>query len=235
MKFAAYLRTSSTPSILLGTPMQSFFARRFSPVSLAAALLLAGFAQAQTAPAQDAAPAAPAKPQPQYPNYPSETPAEFVPVTSSYNYIKRTVMVPMRDGTKLNTIVIIPRNAKNAPMLLTRTPYDANEPGQPRRQLRSRLHPARLRQRRRRHRRRRLHPRGAGRARQIWFGRRLRDEPAAGRPAESDPGRPFHRHLGHHRLAGQECAGVERQGRHHRHFLRRLPALDGAGESASGA
>jgi putative CocE/NonD family hydrolase len=106
--------------------MQSFFARRFSPVSLAAALLLAGFAQAQTAPAQDAAPAAPAKPQPQYPNYPSETPAEFVPVTSSYNYIKRTVMVPMRDGTKLNTIVIIPRNAKNAPMLLTRTPYDAN-------------------------------------------------------------------------------------------------------------
>jgi putative CocE/NonD family hydrolase len=35
------------------------------------------------------------------------------------------VMVPMRDGVKLNTVIIIPRNAKGAPVLLTRTPYDA--------------------------------------------------------------------------------------------------------------
>jgi putative CocE/NonD family hydrolase len=100
------------------------FVRRRSPhcsrIALACAMLLASFAQAQTAPA------APASTATLYPNYPSETPAEFQPVTDSFNYIKRTVMVPMRDGTRLNTIVIIPRNAKGAPMLLTRTPYDAN-------------------------------------------------------------------------------------------------------------
>jgi putative CocE/NonD family hydrolase len=98
--------------------MPSRFARRLSPVALATAMLLAAAAHAQTIPAV----AAPAL----YPNYPSETPAEFVPVTASFNYIKRAVMVPMRDGTRLNTIVIIPRNARGAPMLLTRTPYDAN-------------------------------------------------------------------------------------------------------------
>ena len=96
--------------------MQSHFARRFALLPLTAAVLLAGLAQAQTTPVTATL----------YPNYPSETPAEFKPVTDSFNYIKRTVMVPMRDGTKLNTIVIVPRNAKGAPMLLTRTPYDAN-------------------------------------------------------------------------------------------------------------
>ncbi|MFL6708322.1 MAG: CocE/NonD family hydrolase [Massilia sp.] len=107
--------------------MQSPLAR-LAPIALALALgsTLASFAQAQTT--VPAAPAAPVAPTPAgvYPNYPSETPAEFAPVTSSFNYIKRTVMVPMRDGTKLNTIIIVPRNAKNAPMLLTRTPYDAS-------------------------------------------------------------------------------------------------------------
>jgi hypothetical protein len=106
--------------------MQSPFARRFKVIPLAATILLASLAHAQTAPAPAVATPAPAA---QYPNYPSETPAEFAPVTTSFNYIKRTVMVPMRDGTKLNTIIIIPRNGtpvKNAPMLLTRTPYDAN-------------------------------------------------------------------------------------------------------------
>ncbi len=35
---------------------------------------------------------------PQYPNYPSETPAKFEPVTSSFDYTRRDVMIPMRDG-----------------------------------------------------------------------------------------------------------------------------------------
>jgi len=34
-------------------------------------------------------------------------------------------MIPMRDGVKLKTIIIIPRGAQRAPILLTRTPYDA--------------------------------------------------------------------------------------------------------------
>ena len=56
---------------------------------------------------------------------PSETPATFTPVTTSFDYIKRDVMIPMRDGVKLHTVIVLPKGAKNAPMLLTRTPYSA--------------------------------------------------------------------------------------------------------------
>ena len=64
---------------------------------------------------------APAK----YPDFPSETPAKLVPVTSSFDYEKREVMIPMRDGVKLHTVIVVPKGAKNAPILLTRTPYNA--------------------------------------------------------------------------------------------------------------
>src|SRR6266540_1997627 len=57
---------------------------------------------------------------------PSETPASFRPVTESFDYARRDVMIPMRDGVKLHTVVLVPRGAKGAPILLTRTPYDAN-------------------------------------------------------------------------------------------------------------
>ena len=63
--------------------------------------------------------------QPQYPAYPSETPAKLEPVTSSFDYSRRDVMIPMRDGVKLHTVILVPKGAKGAPMLLTRTPYDA--------------------------------------------------------------------------------------------------------------
>ncbi|MYM24567.1 CocE/NonD family hydrolase [Duganella sp. FT135W] len=56
---------------------------------------------------------------------PSETPDEFKAPVDSFDYIKRSVMIPMRDGVKLNTVIVIPRKARNAPMLLTRTPYNA--------------------------------------------------------------------------------------------------------------
>jgi putative CocE/NonD family hydrolase len=62
-----------------------------------------------------------------YPNYPSETPAKLVPATDSFDYIRRDVMIPMRDAVKLHTVILIPKGAKGAPILLTRTPYDANE------------------------------------------------------------------------------------------------------------
>jgi putative CocE/NonD family hydrolase len=80
-----------------------------------AMLALAGFAHAQTAP--------------QYPALPSETPAEFTAPTPGFNYVKRSVMIPMRDGTRLNTVIIVPKTAMvghKAPILLTRTPYDAS-------------------------------------------------------------------------------------------------------------
>jgi putative CocE/NonD family hydrolase len=55
----------------------------------------------------------------------SETPATFVPRVDTFDYIKREVMIPMRDGVKLKTIILIPRGAHRAPILLTRTPYGA--------------------------------------------------------------------------------------------------------------
>ena len=57
---------------------------------------------------------------------PSETPLSFRPVTDSFDYARRDVMIPMRDGVKLRTIVLVPKGAKGAPILLTRTPYDAS-------------------------------------------------------------------------------------------------------------
>ena len=43
------------------------------------------------------------------------------------NYELREVMIPMRDGVKLHTVIIVPRGAKRAPILLTRTPYNASK------------------------------------------------------------------------------------------------------------
>jgi len=62
---------------------------------------------------------------PQYPDYPSETPAKFVPPTHGMDYVSREVMIPMRDGVKLRTIILVPKGAKHEGILLTRTPYDA--------------------------------------------------------------------------------------------------------------
>jgi putative CocE/NonD family hydrolase len=93
----------------------------------AVALAFAGLVHAQSTPQPDPQ-AAPAT-APQYPALPSETPAEYVGPTADFNYVKRTVMIPMRDGTRLNTIIVIPKSATHghpAPILLTRTPYDAS-------------------------------------------------------------------------------------------------------------
>jgi putative CocE/NonD family hydrolase len=58
-------------------------------------------------------------------NLTADTPAQLVPVTSTFDYVKRNVMIPMRDGVRLHTVVIVPKGAKGAPILLTRTPYNA--------------------------------------------------------------------------------------------------------------
>jgi predicted acyl esterase len=50
---------------------------------------------------------------------------KYVAPKAGYDYDKRVVMVPMRDGTKLYTVIVVPKGAKNAPILLTRTPYNA--------------------------------------------------------------------------------------------------------------
>jgi len=67
----------------------------------------------------------PPAPAPQYPQLPSETPAHFVPPTAGADFDLRQAMIPMRDGVKLFTVILVPKGARNAGILLTRTPYDA--------------------------------------------------------------------------------------------------------------
>jgi putative CocE/NonD family hydrolase len=67
--------------------------------------------------AQEATPAA---------KLPSEMPEKFTAVTDSFDYVKGSVMIPMRDGVKLHTVIVVPKGTKSAPILLTRTPYNAS-------------------------------------------------------------------------------------------------------------
>src|SRR5438309_753201 len=43
-----------------------------------------------------------------------DIPAKYEASTSSYDYVKREVMVPMRDGVKLHTVIVISRGASHA-------------------------------------------------------------------------------------------------------------------------
>jgi uncharacterized protein len=58
---------------------------------------------------------------------PSEIPKSFEPRVETFDYLKREVMIPMRDGVKLKTLILIPRGAHRAPILLSRTPYGATD------------------------------------------------------------------------------------------------------------
>ena len=80
--------------------------------SLAIALLLAVPALAQTPPLPPMTP---------------DIPAKFAFPTAAVNYERREIMIPMRDGVKLFTVVVVPKGATHAPILLTRTPYNAGK------------------------------------------------------------------------------------------------------------
>src|SRR5581483_6941623 len=58
---------------------------------------------------------------------PSETPDKLVSSNYGFDYDRREVMIPMRDGVKLHTVILVPKGAKRAPILLTRTPYNATD------------------------------------------------------------------------------------------------------------
>jgi putative CocE/NonD family hydrolase len=88
---------------------------------LCGACFLAGLAWARAG-----EPAAMSPSAPKYPDLQSEIPDKFEPATASFDYARREEMIPMRDGVKLHTVVVVPRGAKSAPILLTRTPYDAS-------------------------------------------------------------------------------------------------------------
>ena len=57
----------------------------------------------------------------------NDIPKTFTAPTGEQDYVRREVMIPMRDGVKLHTVIVIPKDAKNAPILLTRTPYNASK------------------------------------------------------------------------------------------------------------
>ncbi|HET9994956.1 MAG TPA: CocE/NonD family hydrolase [Candidatus Acidoferrum sp.] len=79
-------------------------------------LLFVQSSAAQTAPL----PAAPS-------TLPSEMPARLEPTTTGFDYSRHDVMIPMRDGVKLHTVILVLKGAKGAPILLTRTPYGATD------------------------------------------------------------------------------------------------------------
>ena len=60
-----------------------------------------------------------------------ERPAAIVQPVAARDYERRAVDIPMRDGVKLHTVIMIPKGANGAAqkpaMLLTRTPYNAEE------------------------------------------------------------------------------------------------------------
>src|SRR5437667_8492041 len=58
---------------------------------------------------------------------PSDTPANFFVRTNAFDFVRREEMISMRDGVKLKTIILVPKGANDAPILLSRTPYNAAE------------------------------------------------------------------------------------------------------------
>src|SRR5258708_596049 len=57
----------------------------------------------------------------------NDIPKTFTAPVADYDYVKREVMIPMRDGVKLHTVIVVPKGARDAPILLTRTPYNASK------------------------------------------------------------------------------------------------------------
>jgi putative CocE/NonD family hydrolase len=49
----------------------------------------------------------------------------YNPVRDQADYIRREVMIPMRDGVKLFTVIVMRKGTQHGPILLSRTPYDA--------------------------------------------------------------------------------------------------------------
>ena len=84
--------------------------RKFVGLAMMAALVVAPAAAQQAAPPAFIA---------------NDVPANFTPPITANDYVRREAMVPMRDGTKLFTVILIPKGVSNAPIVLTRTPYNA--------------------------------------------------------------------------------------------------------------
>ena len=78
-------------------------------ISVMAAMLATGAATAQT------------------PTMMPDTVANYEVARPQADYIRREAMIPMRDGVKLFTVIVMRKGTRGGPMLLTRTPYDAGK------------------------------------------------------------------------------------------------------------
>ena len=107
--------------------MTPSFHRSGGAIALAAALCLTSSLGYAAPPPPPAVPAAPAAASSLTVQTGSDIPAHVTFPTAARDYVKREVMIPMRDGVKLHTVIVIPRDAHDAPILLTRTPYHASQ------------------------------------------------------------------------------------------------------------
>jgi putative CocE/NonD family hydrolase len=57
----------------------------------------------------------------------NDIPKSFTVPHAADDYIKREVMIPMRDGVKLYTVIAMRKGTHDAPIVLTRTPYNASK------------------------------------------------------------------------------------------------------------
>ena len=61
------------------------------------------------------------------PDLPNDIPEKFAPTLDAFDFKRRDEMIPMRDGVKLHTVILVPKDARLVPMLLNRTPYGASK------------------------------------------------------------------------------------------------------------
>ena len=147
---------------------------------------------------------------------------EEAPVFVTY----REVMIPMRDGVRLQTVLLTPKNAKGAlPFLIDRTPY-----GVPGKEAMEKGLPAGQRWRSENYIFVAQNIRGRFQSRG-----QVRDVPAAARAEGREGCGRDHRRVGHSRLADQERAEQQRTGGDRGDLLRRVDGGDGRVGPASGA
>jgi len=95
---------------------------------IAAAIALAAPLAAQTQPAVQPGGDIPADFKPTFVPPPGgDIPRAFNAPRGDFQYVRREAMIPMRDGAKLYTVLIIPKGVTHAPIMLDRTPYSADK------------------------------------------------------------------------------------------------------------
>ena len=103
--------------------------RRFSFVAAALCLAAPVFAESHLAAAVQPGGDIPANFHPAVPPIPrgGDIPPAFAAPRADFQYVRREVMIPMRDGVKLYAVLIIPRSRGKHPIMLDRTPYSADK------------------------------------------------------------------------------------------------------------